>query len=164
MTAYPPKPSPAEAETAAALARLLREEGLALAVRTAAGQTLRLHGRGVSDLRRLTADPTAPLRGATVADKVVGKGAAALMAAGGVRALHAAVISRPALELLGREGVAVACDATVPHIIRRDGRGVCPVEAACAGTDDVAGCLAAIDRFFARMAGGDGAHRHPDTP
>lgn len=149
MTARKDNLSPAEAETAAALARLLREEGLALAVRTAAGPTLRLYGRGVSDLRRLLADPTAPLRGATVADKVVGKGAAALMAAGGVRTLHAAVMSRPAHELLLREGVAVACDALVPHIIRRDGRGICPVEAACADADSVAECLAAIERFFA---------------
>ena len=53
--------------------------------------------RGVKDLFRLLKEEPAMLRGAFIADKVVGKAAAALMVLGGVRELFADVISHPAL-------------------------------------------------------------------
>ena len=56
--------------------------------------------RGVKDLYRLLEEEPELLAGAFVADKVVGKGAAALMILGGGGELHADVISRPARRLL----------------------------------------------------------------
>ena len=64
----------------------------------------------------------------TVADKVVGKGAAFLYILLGVRYLYAAVISRPALELLKQNGVSVTFTALVPAIRNRDNTGFCPIE------------------------------------
>lgn len=136
-------------DACAPLARLLAAEGLSLAVQTATGRTLRGRKRGIEDLYHLLADREAPLRGAAVADKVVGKGAAALMAAGGVQTLHAGVISCAALELLTREDIKTTYGTLVPHIIRHDGKGICPIEEACLGTDSVEGCLQAIDKFLA---------------
>ena len=52
--------------------------------------------RGVADLFRLQHEEPQLLRGAFIADKVVGKGAAALMVLGGVEGLFADVVSRPA--------------------------------------------------------------------
>lgn len=51
--------------------------------------------RGVADLFRLLHEEPQLLRGAFIADKVVGKGAAALMVLGGVEGLFADVVSRP---------------------------------------------------------------------
>lgn len=73
------------------------------------------------------------LRGAFIADKVVGKGAAALMVLGGVEGLFADVVSRPALELLAGAGIAVEYTVVVPNIVNRAGTGTCPVEQLCAG-------------------------------
>lgn len=70
------------------------------------------------------------LRAFTVADKVVGKGAAFLYMLLGVKYLYAAVISRPALELLRKEGVYVSFTACVPAIRNRDNTGFCPIETA----------------------------------
>lgn len=65
------------------------------------GDTIRIfRERGVRDLWRLLHKEPELLDGAFVADKVVGKGAAALMAAGRVRELFADVVSHAALELL----------------------------------------------------------------
>ena len=61
--------------------------------------------RGVKDLYRLLEEEPELLDGAFVADKVVGKGAAALMILGGVGELHADVISRPARLLLAASPV-----------------------------------------------------------
>ena len=51
-----------------------------------------------------------------MADKVIGKAAAALLALGGVREVFALVISLPARELLERAGIATGYSEEVPHI------------------------------------------------
>ena len=68
------------------------------------------------------------LRQFSVADKVVGKGAAFLYLLLGVKYLYAAVISRPALQLLRSNGVFVTFTALVPAIRNRDNTGYCPIE------------------------------------
>lgn len=98
------------------------------------GDTIRIfRERGVRDLWRLLHEEPELLDGAFVADKVVGKGAAALMAAGRVRELFADVVSHAALELLNGAGIPVSYTVAVPHIINRAGDGICPVERLCAG-------------------------------
>lgn len=70
------------------------------------------------------------LEGFTVADKVVGKGAAFLYLLLHVKYLYAAVISEPALKLLRDNGVAVSFTTFVPAIRNRDNTGFCPIETA----------------------------------
>ena len=85
------------------------------------------------------------------ADKVVGKGAAALMVLGGVEGLFADVVSRPALELLAGAGIAVEYTVVVPNIVNRAGTGTCPVEQLCAGAASAAECLPLIEGFMQKM-------------
>lgn len=103
--------------------------------------------RGVRDLLRLLREEPEALRGASVADKVVGKGAAALMALGGVREVYALVMSRKALELLDREGVKVDYETLVDIIINRAGTDICPVEKLCAQCITAQECLPMIEDF-----------------
>lgn len=63
-------------------------------------ETRVFHERGVKDLYRLLKEEPEFLSGAFVADKVVGKAAAALMILGGVKEIFANIISQPACELL----------------------------------------------------------------
>ena len=79
---------------------------------------------------------------------MVGKGAAALMAAGRVRKLFADVVSHAALELLNGAGIPVSYTVAVPHIINRAGDGICPVERLCAGARSAAECLPLIEGFL----------------
>ena len=79
--------------------------------------------RGVKDLYRLLEEEPELLDGAFVADKVVGKGAAALMILGGVGELHADVISRPARRLLAASPVHVSYTLEVPYIVNRTRTG-----------------------------------------
>lgn len=113
------------------------------------GDTIRIfRERGVRDLWRLLHEEPELLDGAFVADKVVGKGAAALMAAGRVRELFADVVSHAALELLNGAGIPVSYTVAVPHIINRAGDGICPVERLCAGARTAAECLPLIEGFL----------------
>lgn len=108
-------------------------------------------GRGISDLYRLLTRRPKLLHGSAVADKVVGKGAAALMISGGVRRLHAVVISTGARRLLEGSGIAVTFDREVPFIVNRRGDGVCPVEALCKDCTSAEECLPLIKEFITKM-------------
>lgn len=130
---------------------LLAAEEASCVVRN--GDCIRIfRGRGVSDLVRLLHEEPGLLAGAFVADKIVGKGAAALMVAGGVGAVHTEVASQAAAALLREAGIELVCTEEVPHIINRAGTGICPVEALCAPCRTAAECLPRIEEFVARMA------------
>lgn len=92
------------------------------------------------------------LCGASIADKVVGKGAAALMIAGGVRWVYADVISTAAMELFTKSGVEVEFKESVPNIINRAGTDICPVEKLCQDCKTVEECLPLIDKFIKEMS------------
>ena len=116
------------------------------------GDSMRIfRERGVADLFRLQHEEPQLLRGAFIADKVVGKGAAALMVLGGVEGLFADVVSRPALELLAGAGIAVEYTVVVPNIVNRAGTGTCPVEQLCAGAASAAECLPLIEGVLQKM-------------
>lgn len=133
------------------LIKLLHEGGYSCVVRSGA-EIRTFTRRGVADLYGLRRDDPEFLRGASVADKVVGKGAAAVMAASGIAELYTDIISEPALHLLRREGIRVAASEVVPLIQNRDKSGRCPLETACMAEDSLGGLMLAVDRFMAERA------------
>lgn len=104
--------------------------------------------RGIADIYRLYCKEPVFLYGASVADKVVGKGAAALMALGGIKELYADIISIPALKLLEDAGVKVTHSMQVPQIWNRTHSGFCPIETLCMHADTPAQCLPLIEGFM----------------
>ena len=122
--------------------------GVVLALVGADGSVSTYSQKGVADLFYLLNIEPARLRGASVADKVIGKGAAALMALGGVKEVWAGVISRPALELLEQAGIPVSFGTLTEGIINRMGTGPCPVESLCASARTPEQCLPLITDFI----------------
>lgn len=112
------------------------------------GEVVTFRERGVKDLFRILREDPSLLLGAYVADKVVGKGAAALMVLGGVGEVYADVISIPALEMLGSVSVPVKFGISVPNIINRTGDGICPVEKLCMECRTPLECLPLIENFI----------------
>lgn len=112
------------------------------------GEVRTFQGRGISDLYRLLHEDPDFLKGASVADKVVGKGAAALMLLGRVGELHADLISEPALALLQTGRIRVAYDEKVPQIQNRTKSGICPVETLCRNAVTAEECLPLIEEFM----------------
>lgn len=113
--------------------------------------TLLFHKRGVQDLHQLLRTSPDTLRGAMIADKVVGKGAAVLMTAGGVRWVYADVISQSALEFLLTHNIEAEYGRVVPNIINRAGTDICPVERLCMQCEDIEDALTLIDEFIEKM-------------
>ena len=109
------------------------------------------HKRGVQDLHQLLRTSPDTLRGAMIADKVVGKGAAALMVAGKVKGVYTDVISRPALALFSQSGIDVEFGTLVENIINRAGTDICPVEKLCEKCLTAEECLPLIDKFVENL-------------
>lgn len=84
--------------------------------------------RGVQDLLRLLKDEPKRLEGALVADKIIGKAAASLMIAGGVKEVHTNIICTLARELFDQAGVVIVYQEEVPQILNRDRSGQCPID------------------------------------
>lgn len=126
--------------------RLLHEGKHSLVVSN--GEVRTFDRRGVADLYALLREDSDFLKGASVADKVVGKAAAALMILGEVGELHADVVSRPALDLFADSGVRVSYGTEVPHIINRTKTGWCPLETCCRYCLTPQDCLVRIEEFI----------------
>lgn len=114
-------------------AKQLLEDGAALAIVNGGG-VLTFNERGIKTLLSLQ---NGSLAGAFVADKVVGKAAAMMMVRGGAIEVYAQLISRPALEVLKTHKVICLYGEVVPNIINRDKTGICPMEQAVLGENDI---------------------------
>lgn len=111
--------------------------------------------RGVADLMDLLEKDPAFLQGAWIADKVVGKAAAALMIKGGVVRLHTDTLSQPAFELFNKDGsIQVEYGRLVPYIENRKQDGWCPLEKLSFHKDSVEEIFLSVRDFVERM-------RHP---
>lgn len=109
-------------------------------------------GMGVSDLLWLLREDSDFLRGASVADKIIGKAAAGLMIYGGVKDVYGSTISAPAIELFNENEVTVSFDKKVPYIINRAGDGWCPMEKACYELQSVDDIYHAVQSFVSSVS------------
>lgn len=98
--------------------------------------------RGVADLYDLYQADSAFMKGAAIADKVIGKGA---------KTVYADIISTPALALLCEAGIETTFAQEVPHIINRDKTGWCPLETACMELNTVEEMYPVIQNFISRI-------------
>ena len=115
------------------------------------GQIYTFTARGVDDLYNLLTKQPEILRGAYVADKIVGKGAAALMVLGGVRRLFTEVISSDAIKFLNDYDMTVEWGEETERIINRKGDDICPIEKACAKCKTPEECFEAIKEFLSKQ-------------
>ncbi len=110
------------------LKELLARDDVRGVIRTVSGEIIEFHHPGVKDLFDLVAKRPIALKGAFVADRVIGRGAALLLALGKVGEVFAQVISSPAVQVLNDAEITVDYNTLVPSIINRDGTDMCPVE------------------------------------
>ena len=114
-------------------------------------ETYTFSERGVADLYGMVKNKSGFLKGASVADKVVGKAAAALMILGEIKELYTDVISLSALVLLREAGVEPDFGRIVPFIENRDKTGWCPLERICYNQSTAEAILPLIDGFIEKM-------------
>ena len=129
---------------------ILKTEGCSCVIKNK-NENRKFHRKGVIDAFELLKNEPAFLKGAYVADKIIGKGAATIFVLGGISSLYTNIISEKALEVFSQNGIQVEYDILVPNIINRDKTGFCPVETLCAEENDLERNLSKIDRFIKKM-------------
>ena len=92
--------------------------------------------RGVKPLLHLLTEKKGFLKGASVADKVIGKAAALLMVLGEIKEVHTLIISEPAIKVFENHNIPCFYDKKVDRIVNRTGDGLCPMETLCLDVDD----------------------------
>lgn len=127
---------------------MLNEQGLSLLVYNHDSLTTHAN-RGVQDLLQLISDQPERLQGAVVADKIIGKAAAAIMATGGVREVHTNIICTPAKKLFEQQGILIFATEEVPMILNRDRSSMCPIDTQIADIESIDECVAILQ---ARLA------------
>lgn len=135
---------------------ILHNEDLTLVVKSKNGEIQRFTQRGVKDLLTLVSERPEVLEGAIIADKAVGKAAAACMVVGGTKRVYADIMSQPALALLQQHGIEAEYGILVDHIINRKGDDWCPMEKASRDEDNPAIIIERIKHQLQLMA----SHSH----
>lgn len=97
------------------LIEILRREKCSLVVKNH-GIVTTYSKPGVRDLEHLLDHDPEMLDGATIADKVIGKAAAAMVVVGGVKELYAEVMSKKAIPFLEEAGIAYSYGTLVDTI------------------------------------------------
>ena len=110
------------------LVEILHDEQGSLVVSSESGEVTTYNKKGVRDLVWLLDNEPQRLRGASVADKVVGKASAGLLVQGGVIEVYADVMSRLAIPLLDKAGIRYNYGETVDRVVIPEGDKRCPLE------------------------------------
>ncbi len=131
---------------------ILHREACSLVVRAADGRLTTYNKPGVRDLIWLLDNEPDRLRGAHIADKVIGKAAAALLVQGGVVEAYADVLSRRALSLLEASGMEYTCSQMVDAIVIPEGDSRCPLEQIVGDAQTAYEAEALLRQHFRRMA------------
>jgi hypothetical protein len=119
-----------------------------LIIETTSGETITANEMEIKALRRIYKERREVLRGATVTDIIIGKGAACFLIAGGIKHLNAGVISRAGLDMLQKAGISVCPKQIVPMIINRKKDGQCPIENLLRETFEAEEGIKKISAFF----------------
>lgn len=138
-------------DTLQPLIALLHAEGCSLVVRDSDGVLHSFNKKGVRDLIWLLDNSPATLRGAVIADKVIGKAAAGLIAQGGVAVAYADVMSRRALPILEAVGISYSYAQLVEAIEIPEGSGRCPLEKIVEPAGDASQVEALLRSHFREM-------------
>lgn len=120
-------------------------------VQTRNGRIIEFHRRGVIDIFELSEREPDVLNGASVADKVIGRGAALLLVRGKVANIYARLISCGAIDVLKHGGITLEYDEVAEVIRNRKGDGQCPVERLTSMTNNPDKAFMLIKSFMERM-------------
>ena len=115
------------------------------------GEVFTSQERGVKPLLHLLTEKKGFLKGASVADKVIGKAAALLMVLGEIKEVHTLIISEPAIKVFEKYNISCFYDKKVERIINRTGDGLCPMETLCLDVDNPAEAFQKIIEKISKM-------------
>lgn len=95
------------------------------------------------------------LKGAVIADRIIGRAAAMIFADGGATAIYGSVMSKTAQQELTQKDVITQAGTLVDAIINRRGDGICPMEQAIMGITEPEAGLSRLRQTVRKLMEGN---------
>lgn len=126
----------------------LKENNLTLVVAKKGKIIFQSQERGIKPMYILARENKSLAKNSTIADKVIGKGAALLCAHIGIEKVHTGLISSSAKEVLRKYNIEYEFENSCEYIKNRDETGYCPIEEISMDIDDPIELLRELELFF----------------
>ena len=107
---------------------ILHQKNASLVVCYANGEIKEYYQDRIKDIKAILRENQDSLKGAVIADKVIGKVASSILAIAGVKEIYAEVISKFAIPVLEENGIQYEYLEKVEFIKNKDNTGMCPME------------------------------------
>ncbi len=108
--------------------KILLEKNASLVVCYKNGDIKEYYQDRIKDIKEILMKDSSILNGAVIADKVIGKVAASILAVAGVKEIYAEIISEYAIPVLEKNNVKYKFYKKVEYIKNKDNTGMCPME------------------------------------
>ncbi len=133
---------------------LLKKDNLAMVVVKDGEVVFKSLDKGIKPMYILATEMKEKAIGASLADKVVGKGAALLCGYISIKEIYGELISEGGMETLDKYKIPYTMDKSCSYIKNRDKTDYCPIERLSLDTEDPILLLEKIKGFFASVARG----------
>lgn len=110
------------------LKEILHNKNASLVVCYSNGEIKEYYQDRVKDIKGILQSNENALKGAIIADKVIGKLAGSLLAISGVEEIYADIISEYAIPILEENNIKYQYETKVNYIRNKDNTGMCPME------------------------------------
>ena len=107
---------------------ILHKTNASLVVCYANGEIKEYYQNRIKDIKAILQENKDALKGAIIADKVIGKVAGSILAISGIKEIYTDVISKLAIPILEKYGVKYEYSKKVEYIENNDKTGMCPME------------------------------------
>ena len=104
--------------------------------------------KGIKPMYNLIKNMKEEAKGASIADKVIGRGAALLSNYVKIKEVFGEVISKEAVEVLEENNIDYSFSVICDYIKNRDKTGLCPIENLSLGQTDVKVFIEELESFF----------------
>ena len=107
---------------------ILYQKNASLVVHYENGEIKEYYQDRIKDMKDILQENLDALKGAIIADKVIGKVAASILTVAGVKEIYADIISEFAIPVLKENGIKYTYLNKVDYIKNKDNTGMCPME------------------------------------
>ncbi|OLS03649.1 DUF1893 domain-containing protein [Tissierella creatinophila] len=127
---------------------LLQKEDYTLVVVKSGEILFTSRDKGIKPMYRLVKDMKEISIGASIADKVIGRGAALLSGYLRVKEVYGEVMSKEAVEVLEKDSIDYSFLTLCDYIKNRDRTGLCPIESLSLNKTDPIIFIEEVEEFF----------------
>lgn len=107
---------------------LLHEKNASLVVAYENGDIKEYYQNRIKDIKDILHENENALKGAIIADKVIGKVASSVLTVAGVKEIYTDVLSEYAIPVLEENHIKYEYKTLVPYVQNNDKTGMCPME------------------------------------